>query len=230
MMNDALVYIVDDDQSVRKGLTRLLKSADQTVQTFESPEAFLARLPHSGPACLVLDLHMPGLDGLQVQQRLMHDGTRMPIVFLTGHGDIPSSVQAMKAGAVDFLTKPVDSSLLLSAIGQALEKSCECQRRQSEAQKLYEALDSLTPREYQVLCRVVIGRLNKQIAADLDICEKTVKAHRARVMKKMQARTLAQLVRVTERIDLNSYRRDTKAEPNDPPDRRTIATRASAPL
>lgn len=212
MTNDAIVYIVDDDHSVRQGLARLLKSADRSVQTFESPAAFLDRPAHQGPACLVLDLQMPGLDGLQLQQRLMHGRTGLPIVFLTGHGDIPSSVRAIKAGAVDFLTKPVDGSILLAAIDQALEKSRERQRRQAETAKLQQALDSLTPREHQVLCRVVLGRLNKQIAAELDICEKTVKAHRAQVMKKMQVRTLAQLVRITERIDLNSYRRDTKAE------------------
>lgn len=207
---DALVYIVDDDPSVRQGLVRLLKSADRPVRTFDSPEAFLARPAHPGPACLVLDLRMPGLDGFQLQQQLAQGGTRLPIVFLTGHGDIPSSVRAMKAGAVDFLTKPVDGTVLLAAIDQALERSRDDQRRQAETRQLQAALDNLTPREHQVLCQVVLGRLNKQIAADLDICEKTVKVHRAQVMKKMQVRTLAELVKATERLDLNSYRHATR--------------------
>ena len=193
---NVLVYIVDDDESVRRGLSRLFRSARFPAETFASAQAYLDRATHDGPSCLVLDVQLPGLDGLQLQQALA-DGKEQ-IVFITGHGDVPMCTQAMKAGAVDFLTKPVDEQTLLAAVHRALERSVENRKAKVERSSARAKLDRLTPREFEVLQRVVEGLLNKQIAAELGAAEKTVKIHRGRVMEKMGVTSVAELVRLAQ--------------------------------
>lgn len=195
--------MVDDDPSVLRALARLLSSAGLEARGFPSPAAFLQAHDPATPGCLVLDVAMPGLDGLEVQQALaVADGAR-PIVFLTGRGDIPTTVRAMKGGAVDFLTKPVNDSDLLAAVRNAIEIDRAAREAQTELDALRQRLASLTPREREVLVHVVAGRLNKQIAADLGTVEKTIKVHRARIMEKMAVRSLADLVRVAERLGVS---------------------------
>ncbi len=198
----ALVNIVDDDPSVRKGLARLVKSAGYRVEVFESAGEFLARAPQEDPSCLILDVRMPGLTGLELQEALGIAGRRVSIVFVSGHGDVVGSVKAMKRGAVDFLTKPVDSRELLSAIERAVAKGRTSQREQAGATDVQGRLKALTAREAQVFALVVTGMLNKQVAAELGIVEKTVKVHRARVMEKMRAGSLAELVRLADRAGI----------------------------
>jgi len=199
----ATVFIVDDDAAVLKGLTRLLRSARFNVQAFGSPQEFLAQCDPRAPGCLVLDLAMPGLNGLELQAALTVKGSAIPIIFLTGHGDIPTSVQAMKRGALDFLTKPVNDGDLLKAVQVALEKDHSARQTRAELDDIHARLDSLTPREREVLTHVVSGQLNKETAADLGTAEKTIKLHRARVMDKMKVDSLAELVRLAERVGLN---------------------------
>jgi FixJ family two-component response regulator len=194
------VFVVDDEPAVRKGLWRLLRSAGFEADTFESPEEFLSRLPPDSPGCVILDVLMPGLDGLALQRELDSRGSTLPIVFLTGHGDIPKSVQAMKGGAVDFLTKPVDEQVLVGAVRQALERDRAKRQARAEVGDVLARLETLTLREREVLEGVVAGKLNKQIGGDLGITEKTVKVHRGRVMEKMGAGSLAELVHFTERV------------------------------
>lgn len=203
-MNDQTpaVYIVDDDQSVRNALARLIASAGYPVETFPSASTFLQSEASRGRGCLLLDVRMPGLDGLELQQRLTSSGTEMPVVFMTGFGDVPTTVKAMKAGAVDFLPKPVSDEALLSAVGFALEKEARLRSERIEHDRLKRQFDSLTPREKQVFRLVVAGRLNKQIALELGISEKTVKVHRARVMEKMRVRRVAQLVASASRMGM----------------------------
>jgi FixJ family two-component response regulator len=198
----ATVFIVDDDPAVLKGLARLLRSARLDVLAFGSPQEFLERHDPHAPGCLVLDLAMPGLNGLELQAALMAKGSTLPIIFLTGNGDIPTSVQAMKRGALDFLTKPVNDDDLLKAVQVALEKNRIARQTRAELDDIQTRLDSLTPREREVLTHVVSGQLNKQAAADLGTVEKTVKVHRARVMEKMKVQSLAELVRLAERVGL----------------------------
>jgi len=198
------VYLVDDDSAVLRGLGRLLAAAGMKVAAFDSPREFLERFDPSAPGCLVLDLAMPGLTGLELQKALAAKGRELPIVFLTGRGDIATSVRAMKLGAVDFLTKPVDDENLLSAIRSALEKNRTSRTAREELARIEQRLALLTPREREVLERVVAGRLNKQIAAELGTVEKTVKVHRARVMRKMGARTVAELVRLAARAGIKT--------------------------
>jgi FixJ family two-component response regulator len=198
----ATVFLVDDDPSILRALTRLLRASGHPVSAFRSPRDFLAHHDAAVPGCVVLDLAMPGLNGLELQGALAAAGCQRPIVFLSGHGDVPSSVRAMKAGAVDFLTKPVSEENLLAAIQRAIERDCLMRRARAELQAIGERLNRLTPREREVLQHVVTGQLNKQIAADLGTVEKTVKVHRSRVMEKMGVRSLADLVRITERIGL----------------------------
>jgi FixJ family two-component response regulator len=194
------VFVVDDEPAVRKSLWRLLRSAGFETESFGSPEEFLRRLPaDDAPGCLILDVSMPGLDGLALQRELASSGNALPIVFLTGHGDIPQSVQAMKGGATDFLTKPVDDEVLLGAVRQALEKGRAGREAREEAADIRRRMATLTPREREVLDGVVAGRLNKQIGGDLGISEKTVKVHRGRVMEKMGAASLAELVHIAKR-------------------------------
>jgi FixJ family two-component response regulator len=194
-----LVGIVDDDASVRKGLARLVTTAGYRVEVFASAREFLERPRSEDLCCLVLDVRMPGLTGLELQEALAVAGDRMSIVFVSGHGDVVGSVKAMKRGAVDFLTKPVDARELLGAIERGVARALTVQREQAGATDVQGRLKTLTAREVQVFALVVTGMLNKQIAAELGIVEKTVKVHRARVMEKMRAGSLAELVRLADR-------------------------------
>ena len=195
-----MVFVVDDDPSVRKSLTRLLSSAGYTVEAFASAREFLARESYAGPCCLLLDVRMPGLTGLALQEALAAAGRRMSIVFVTGHVDVPMSVKAMKGGAVDLLTKPVDDKDLLKAIQRAVAKDMQDLGREAGVAEIQERVKLLTPREAEVFALVVTGMLNKQIAGALGIGEKTVKVHRARVMEKMRAGSVAELVRLADRV------------------------------
>ena len=193
------VLVVDDDASVRKGLGRLLKSAGLEAELFESAQAFLQRKTADGPSCLVLDVQMPGLNGLALQEEMSARGMQIPIIFITGHGDIPTSVKAMKAGAIDFLPKPFEDQALLDAITGALETDRGTRRDRAEAQSIHHRLQALTPREREVFDLVITGLLNKQIAANLGAAEKTIKVHRGRVMRKMEVQSVAELVHLAER-------------------------------
>jgi FixJ family two-component response regulator len=195
-----LVLVVDDDPSVRKSLIRLLESADYAVEAFASAGEFLARGPHPGPCCLVLDVKMPGLTGIQLQEMLAASGRRMSIVFVSGHADVPTSVKAMKAGAVDLLTKPVDVRDLIAAIQRAMTRDEHERASETRLAEVRRRVAMLTARETEVFARVVTGMLNKQIGAALGIGEKTVKVHRARVMEKMQAGSVAELVRLADEV------------------------------
>jgi FixJ family two-component response regulator len=198
--DDPIVFIVDDDDSVRKALTRLMKSVGLTAETFTSADDFLRRESHNGPACLVLDIRMPGLSGLDLQDELVAAGRTLPIIFISAHGSIPISVRAMKAGAVDFIEKPFEDQTLLDAINQSLKKDRLAKLEQAELREIQQRVDSLTPREREVFAHVVSGELNKHIAFELGTTERTIKAHRARVMKKMQANSLADLIRLAEKV------------------------------
>lgn len=191
---DALVCVVDDDEGVRRGLERLFRSARLRVETFSSAADYLRRREHSGPVCLVLDVRMPDLDGFDLQ-RMLGD-RREQIVFLTGHGDVAMCAKALKAGASDFLTKPVDDEVLLAAVSQALDRARVVGASRAEQAAARALLESLTPRELQVMEQVVAGLLNKQIASVLGIAEKTVKIHRGRVMRKTQCCSVPDLMRV----------------------------------
>jgi FixJ family two-component response regulator len=197
-----MVLIVDDDDSVRKSLTRLFKQHGYGVETFGSAGEFLARQPCSTPVCLLLDLHLPGLNGLQLQQQL--SANHLPIIFMTGDGNVPMSVAAMKGGAVDFLLKPVAEDVLLSAVKRALCRSRDRQADRAESHELENRYQRLTPRECEVLTKVVAGLPNKVIAAELGIVEQTVKIHRGRVMHKLEADSLAHLVRIFGQLGLNA--------------------------
>ena len=194
----AMVFVVDDDASVRKSLSRLVSAAGYRVQAYASAGEFLARRPEPGPSCLVLDVRMPGVTGLDLQQTLASAVHEIPIIFITGHGDIPTTVKAMKAGAVDFLAKPFAGKDLLDAIQRAVAKDTRDLGTEARDDEIRSRVKRLTPRERQVLALVVTGMLNKQIAAELGIGEKTVKVHRARVMEKMQAGSVAALVRLAD--------------------------------
>ena len=191
-----LVFVVDDDASVRRSLARLVKTAGYEAEAFASVRDFLARRPHDGPCCLVLDVRMPGLSGLDLQEALRVAGQRLSIVFITGYRDVSVTVKAMKGGAVDVLTKPVDEEALLGAIRQAVARTLADRRQQARVTEIRSRIAALTPREAEVFALVVTGMLNKQIGAELGITEKTVKMHRARVMEKMRAGSLAELVRL----------------------------------
>lgn len=197
---NATVYLLDDEPGMLKALTRLLKAEGFTVCAFTSAKAFLEAHRPETPGCLVLDVAMPELNGLELQKLLTRSGNLVPIVFLTGHGDIPMSVQAIKAGAVDFLTKPVKDSDLLRAVRAALHSALDQREVISEVAELRRRHAGLTPREREVMDHVVAGQLNKQIAGDLGIGEHTIKVHRARVMEKMGVESLADLVRAAERL------------------------------
>src|SRR5215467_9216875 len=196
------VFLVDDDADVLKALTRLLRASGYDSREFASSKDFLREHDASMPGCAVFDVAMPDLDGLALQQALAAKGIERPVIFLTGRGDIPTTVRAMKAGAVDFLTKPVDADALLAAIGRARERDAREREARAQMDSFLAKLARLTPREREVLGHVVAGRLNKQIAYDLGTVEKTIKVHRRRMMEKMGARSLAELVRMVERAGM----------------------------
>ncbi len=195
-----VVFVVDDDPSVRKSLTRLVSHAGYTVETFASARDYLAHAPPKGPGCLLLDVRMPGLTGLELQEALAGAAHHVPIIFITGHGDVSMSVKAMKGGAVDFLTKPFDDKDLLAAIQRAVAKDVRDLGDEAKVKDIQARVKTLTPRETEVFALVVTGMLNKQIAAQLGIGEKTVKVHRARVMEKMRAGSVAELVRLADSV------------------------------
>lgn len=199
---EAVVAIVDDDPSVRKSLQRLIRSAGWKAEAFASAQQFLERYETDAPSCLVLDLQLPGLNGLDLQKRLAEAGLEIPIVFLTGHGNIPASVQAMKAGAVEFLTKPIDEQDLFRAIQEAIECDRQTRRQNAGIRELRDRYEELTAREQEVMRQVISGMLNKQIAGELNITEDTVKFHRGHIMRKMRADSLADLVRMAENLGI----------------------------
>ena len=199
---DSVVFVVDDDSSVREAIKSLIRSVGLRVETFGTAQEFLRSTRPDAPACVVLDVRLPGLSGLDLQHELTAHGINLPIIFITGHGDIPMSVRAMKAGALEFLTKPFRDQDLLDAIQQALERDRSARQQRSESAELRERLDSLTSREREVMGLVVSGLLNKQIAGELGTSEVTIKIHRSQVMKKMGAGSLAELVRMTEKLGI----------------------------
>jgi FixJ family two-component response regulator len=201
---NSMVFAVDDDASVRKGLTRLLRSAGYKHEIFKSASDFLARPPHSGPSCVIVDVQMPVLNGMDFQETLIRQRREEQLVFVTGHGDIPMCAQAMKAGAVDFLGKPFDDEELLQCVQRALTRSTEQRRRSAEKNEAQRLLDLLTPREFEVMELVTTGMLNKQIAGELGTAQKTVKVHRGRVMQKLGITSVAELVRLVHRAGLAS--------------------------
>jgi FixJ family two-component response regulator len=203
---EAIVFVVDDDQGVREATRSLLASVGLRAETFETAQEFLSSRRPDGPGCLVLDVRLPGLSGLDLQRELARTGEPIPIVFITGHADVPMSVQAMKAGAVEFLTKPFRDQQLLDAIQQAVDRDRRERRHRAELAELRRRYESLTPREREVMAGVVAGLLNKQIAAELGTSEITVKVHRAQTMQKMRAGSLADLVRIAERLGLHAAR------------------------
>jgi len=203
MTVDGMVYVVDDDETVRRSLARLVRSVGLRVETFASAQAFLEHKGMDRPSCLVLDVRLPGLSGLDLQTAMGEAQRTMPIIFITGRGNVRMSVRAMKGGALDFLQKPFDSQDLLDAIQRALGQSREARVGDAERAAIERRLATLTPREREVLALVVSGLLNKQIAGELGAAEKTVKVHRGRVMKKMEAESVAELVRMTQKVNLD---------------------------
>ena len=212
--SEATVFIVDDDLSVRRSLARLMKSSGYRSETFASAQEFLDTGRHrDGSGCLVLDVRMPGLNGLELQHELARVVPTLPIIFITGHGDIPMSVQAMKEGAVDFLPKPFQSHDLLQAVATALERNAHERMESAERRRIQERVDTLTPREREVMALVVTGMLNKQVAGRLGTTEKTIKVHRSRVMEKMGVESLAELVHAAARVGIPPPRSPSSTPP-----------------
>jgi FixJ family two-component response regulator len=201
---NGLVFVIDDDASVRKGLTRLLRSTGYKSEIFESASDFLARPLHSGPSCVIVDVEMPGINGMDLQEALIQGRREEQLVFITGHGNIPMCAQAMKAGAVDFLPKPFRSDKLLQCVERALIRSAEQRRRGAEKNNARHLLDLLTPREFEVMELVITGLLNKQIAGKLGRSEKTIKVHRGRVMQKLGVTSVAELVKLGQKAGIAS--------------------------
>ncbi len=196
------IFVIDDDASMRRALSYLLQSAGYKVETHSSAEEFLRREHYDGVGCIILDVRMPGLSGMDLQEKLMRSDYRMPIIFLTGHGELSMGVQAMKKGAIDFLTKPCDDEQLLGAVQSAIEKDVQARGSYEEKQKIRRRIELLTPRENEILHYVIGGMLNKQIAAKLGIAEPTVKIHRGRIMEKLCAESVADLVRLAGKAGL----------------------------
>jgi RNA polymerase sigma factor (sigma-70 family) len=207
-MNDepSIIYVVDDDASVREGLEDLLRSVGLTVKTFGSTRDFLVSERPDAPSCIVLDVRLPGASGLEFQRTLINSGIHLPIIFISGHGDIPMSVQAIKSGAVEFLTKPLHEQALLDAIQAAVERDRAQREDAKVVAELRQRFDSLTSREREVLRLVIAGRVNKQIAADLELSENTVKVHRSQITRKMRAKSLVDLVRIADRLGVSGGR------------------------
>ncbi|PYJ92198.1 MAG: DNA-binding response regulator [Verrucomicrobia bacterium] len=204
---NSLVFVIDDDASMRKGLARLLRSAGYKSEIFESASDFLTRAPHSGLSCVVVDVQMPGLTGIELQKDLIQRHREEQLVFITGHGDIPMCAQAMKAGAVDFLRKPFRADDLLECVHSALVRSAVQRRHSAEKNGARRVLDLLTPREFEVMQLVITGMLNKQIAGEMGTAEKTVKVHRGRVMQKLGVTSVAELVRLVQRAGIRQTRK-----------------------
>ena len=205
------VFVIDDDQSVRRGLKRFLRSANYENEVFESASDFLARPPHPGPACVIVDVQMPGINGIDFQQALIERHREEQLVFITGHGNIPMCAQVMKAGAVDFLPKPFKSQELLKCIEDALHRSAEQRRRAAERNEARRLLDLLTPREFEVMQLVIRGMLNKQVGGELGVAEKTVKVHRGRLMQKVGVTSVAELVQLVQKAEVRpSVNSETK--------------------
>ena len=202
------VYVVDDDPSIRRSTARLVRAEGYNVKVFPSAQEFLEEPPAEGPACLVLDVHMPGLDGIELQTELTRCGVRTPIIFITGRGNIPTSVRAMKAGAIEFLTKPFLQHVLLDSIRLALEKDRLARDERLETDQLRSRHETLTARECEILLLIVEGMLNKQVADRIKTSERTIKFHRAHVMQKMQAKSLPDLVRMVAKLSLTSTSKD----------------------
>ena len=204
--SNSLVFLIDDDASVRKGVSRLLRSAGYHSEAFGSASDFLTRDQHSGPACVIVDVQMPGINGIDLQNVLIQRRREEQLVFITGHGDIPMCAQAMKSGAVDFLPKPFRDTELLQCVERALARSADQRQRGADKAEARRRLDLLTPREFEVMRLVVRGMLNKQIASELGTAEKTIKVHRGRVMKKLGVVSVAELVRLVEAAQIASLR------------------------
>ncbi len=202
-ISDAVVYIVDDDELIRDSLRTLVKSVGLQAETFSSAHQFLETILSDRPGCLVLDIRMPGLSGLDLQSELQKMHVSLPIIFITGHGTVPMSVRAMKAGAIDFLSKPFEDQELLDTIQQAIKKHNHIRIKENEINDIRRLVQSLTSREHEVLVHVISGMLNKQIADDLKVSENTVKTHRARLMRKMEVESLAELVRTSEKAGIH---------------------------
>jgi FixJ family two-component response regulator len=198
----AMVFVIDDDQSMRKSLRRLLDTAHYNTELFESASEFLSRSAHDGPSCVIVDVRMPGLNGIDLQKALIESGREEQLVFITAHGDVPMCAQAMKAGAVDFLPKPFEPKQLLQSVERALARSAEQRCRESEKKYARALLDRLTPREFQVMELVATGLLNKQVGGELGMAEKTVKTHRAHVMQKLGITSVAELMVVLQKAEV----------------------------
>ena len=192
------VFIIDDNPSARRGLSRLVRAAGMSVEAYGSAQEFLERKHYDGYGCILLDIKMPGMNGLELQEEMVKADYSMPIIFVSGHADVPMTARAMRKGAVDFLTKPVDRDHLLEVINESLARDRENRKAFSDKAKVRERLATLTPREYEVMTLVIAGMLNKQIAYELEIAEDTVKIHRGRMMRKMKVESVAELVRITE--------------------------------